>query len=140
MTPPANLPHRPLQIAYFSRIEKWSHEGILHRAIAGDSLPESKFDVVILDEVSRVTYGIQKCPLNRPGRNARPYLRVANVQRGRLDLRVMKFIEVPDKDMRGLRLEVGDILLCEGNSANLVGRGAIWNGEIADCVHQNHVW
>lgn len=51
----------------------------------------------------------------------------------------MKFIEVPDKDMRGLRLEVGDILLCEGNSANLVGRGAIWNGEIADCVHQNHV-
>jgi type I restriction enzyme S subunit len=29
--------------------------------------------------------------------------------------------------------------LCEGNSADLVGRGAIWKGEIADCVHQNHV-
>jgi type I restriction enzyme S subunit len=37
------------------------------------------------------------------------------------------------------RLETGDILLCEGNSADLVGRGAIWRGEIADCVHQNHV-
>ena len=37
------------------------------------------------------------------------------------------------------RLEDGDILLCEGNSAKLVGRGALWRNEIPDCVHQNHV-
>ena len=37
------------------------------------------------------------------------------------------------------RLEDGDILLCEGNSAELVGRGALWRNEIPDCVHQNHV-
>ena len=139
LTPPPDLPRRLLQIAYFRQIEKWSHEGILHRSLVGDALPESHFDIVLLEEVARVTYGLQKCPTNRPGRNARPYLRVANVQQGRLDLRVIKFINVSDKEMTGLRLEVGDILLCEGNSADLVGRGAIWNGEIPECVHQNHV-
>jgi type I restriction enzyme S subunit len=41
--------------------------------------------------------------------------------------------------MSKLRLDVGDVLLCEGNSPGLVGRGAIWSGEIEDCVHQNHV-
>lgn len=41
--------------------------------------------------------------------------------------------------MPKLRLEVGDVLLCEGNSPELVGRAATWRGEIADCVHQNHV-
>ena len=33
----------------------------------------------------------------------------------------------------------GDLLVCEGNSADLVGRPAIWNDEIPDCVHQNHI-
>lgn len=48
-------------------------------------------------------------------------------------------INVPDADMPKYRLEDDDVLLCEGNSADLVGRGAIWRNEIADCVHQNHV-
>jgi type I restriction enzyme, S subunit len=48
-------------------------------------------------------------------------------------------INVSDADMPKYRLEDGDVLLCEGNSADLVGRGAIWRSEIADCVHQNHV-
>ena len=48
-------------------------------------------------------------------------------------------IDLPDRDMPTYRLEDGDILLCEGNSAELVGRGAIWRNEIPNCVHQNHV-
>jgi type I restriction enzyme S subunit len=95
--------------------------------------------MVPLGQLGRVSYGIQKCPANRPAVHARPYLRVANVQRGVLDLREIKYINVPDDEMPKLRLEVGDVLLCEGNSPDLVGRGAIWRGEIEDCVHQNHV-
>ena len=95
--------------------------------------------MVPLGQRSKVSYGIQKCPANRPAVHARPYLRVANVQRGELDLREIKYINVPDEEMPKLRLEVGDVLLCEGNSPDLVGRGAIWCGEIEDCVHQNHV-
>ncbi len=90
-------------------------------------------------EISTVSYGIQKSPENRPGENARPYLRVANVQEAKLDLTVVKMIDVPDEQMPGLRLEDGDLLLCEGNSEELVGRPAIWHNEIPNCVHQNHI-
>ncbi|WP_280343403.1 hypothetical protein [Nocardia abscessus] len=90
-------------------------------------------------ELSLVSYGIQKSPRNRPDKNGRPYLRVANVQDAYLDLREIKYIDVPDAQMDTYRLEPGDILFCEGNSAELVGRPALWGGEIEDCVHQNHV-
>ena len=97
------------------------------------------YPVVNLGSIAAVSYGIQKCPANRPGQHPRPYLRVANVQRGELDLSEIKYIDVPDKELAGLRLEPGDLVVCEGNSADLVGRPALWRGEISDCVHQNHI-
>ena len=139
LVPLPNLPESPFQIARFKDIERWSHEGILQTTLLGDDPPESKFEIVQLGDIATVSYGLQKCPTNRPDKHARPYLRVANVQRGYLDLREIKMINVPDADMPKYQLEEGDILLCEGNSADLVGRGAIWRSEIAGCVHQNHV-
>ena len=136
--PPAPLPDRPVFIASFKDLDRWSHEGIL-RATLAPRKKEPKFPIVELGTVGRVSYGLQKSPANRPGMHPRPYLRVANVQRWRLDLAEIKEIDVPDRDMPMYRLEDGDILLCEGNSAGLVGRGALWRNEIPDCVHQNHV-
>ena len=136
-TPP-KLPVRPVFVARFKDIDRWSHEGIL----CSSELPHtvsSSWTMANLGSVGKVSYGIQKCPANRPGTHPRPYLRVANVQRNSLNLSVIKYINVPDEDMEKLRLLNGDILLCEGNSADLVGRGAIWRDEIQDCVHQNHV-
>jgi type I restriction enzyme S subunit len=120
-------------------MERWTHEAALQEELAGNSKSESSFDFVPLEDVAKVTYGIQKCPANRPGKHARPYLRVANVQRNYLDLSKIKMINVPDAEMHKLALREGDLLLCEGNSPDLVGRGAIWREEIPDCVHQNHV-
>ena len=55
-------------------------------------------------------------------------------------MREIKYIDVPDREMKRLRLESGDILFVEGNGTKSeIGRAAIWNGEIADCVHQNHI-
>ena len=136
--PPAPLPDRPAFVASFKDLDRWSHEGIL-RAITHSKEAASRFPTVNLGIVGKVSYGLQKSPANRPGAYPRPYLRVANVQRWRIDLDEIKMIDVPDRDMPLYRLEDGDILLCEGNSAELVGRGAIWHGEIPDCVHQNHV-
>ena len=139
LDPPPDLPHRPIQVGWFSQIEKWSHEGIQRRALKGNGTTSARFDLVPLEVVARVNYGLQKSPQNRPGRFARPYLRVANVQRGYLDLREIKHIDVPVSRLATYVLRKGDVLLCEGNSADLVGRGAIWNDEIPNCVHQNHV-
>jgi type I restriction enzyme S subunit len=138
VAPPPPLPDRPVFVARFKDVERWSHESILRGATqscdTGGNVPTSP-----LGQMGKVSYGIQKCPANRPAVHARPYLRVANVQRGVLDLDEIKYINVPDEEMPKLRLEVGDVLLCEGNSPDLVGRGAIWRGEIEDCVHQNHI-
>lgn len=136
--PPAPLPHRPIFVASFKDLDRWSHEGVL-RAVMKLAEPTPAFPVPPLGDIGKVSYGLQKYPGNRPSLHARPYLRVANVQRARLDLQVIKTINVPDEDMPKYRLESGDVLLCEGNSADLVGRGAIWRSEITDCVHQNHV-
>ena len=138
LTPLPPAPDRPVFLARFRDVERWSPESIL-RALNQPTSTAAVWPMVPLGQVGKVTYGLQKSPANRPATHGRPYLRVANVQRGMLDLREIKHINVPDEEMPKLRLEVGDLLLCEGNSPDLVGRGAIWRGEIADCVHQNHV-
>lgn len=69
-----------------------------------------------------------------------PYLRVANVQRWRVDLDVMKEIEIPVDELSKYRLEPNDLLLTEGGDWDKLGRTAIWKGEIENCLHQNHVF
>lgn len=138
VAPPPPLPDRPVFIARFKDVERWSHEGVL-RDVTHTAATSAKWPMVPLSNVGKVSYGLQKSPANRPGKHSRPYLRVANVQRGVLDLAEIKYMDVPDEDMPKLRLMDGDVLLCEGNSPDLVGRGAIWRNEIPDCIHQNHV-
>lgn len=87
-----------------------------------------------------VAGGIQKTPSREPRNNPHPYLGVGNVYRGRLDLSHIKQFELLPGELERRRLESGDILIIEGNgSFNEIGRCAKWSGEIADCVHQNHV-
>ena len=68
------------------------------------------------------------------------YLRVANVQRGWLDLDEVKTIAVTPAERHRLLLQAGDILMNEGGDRDKLGRGWIWEGEIPECIHQNHVF
>ena len=79
---------------------------------------------------------------NRKSPTARtvPYLRVANVQRGYLDLSELKEIEAPEADIKDLLLLPGDILFNEGGDRDKLGRGWVWEGQIPECIHQNHVF
>jgi type I restriction enzyme, S subunit len=69
-----------------------------------------------------------------------PYLRVANVQRGYLNLSDVTTIRVPPDKAKALALEGGDILFNEGGDRDKLGRGWVWQGEIDHCIHQNHVF
>lgn len=69
-----------------------------------------------------------------------PYLRVANVQVGRVDLRDVSEITVPRSAAAASRLRIGDVLMTEGGDLDKLGRGTVWNGEINHCLHQNHVF
>lgn len=69
-----------------------------------------------------------------------PYLRVANVQRGHLVLDHVATIRVTPEKLKALRLERGDVLMNEGGDRDKLGRGWVWDGQIDDCIHQNHVF
>lgn len=93
-----------------------------------------------LADVTAIQGGIQKQPRRAPNINAFPFLRVANVTARGLELGDIHQIELFEGELERLRLRAGDLLVVEGNgSASQIGRAAIWDGSIEDCVHQNHL-
>lgn len=91
-------------------------------------------------DIADVIGGLTKNPDREKMPERAPYLRVANVQAGSLDLSEMKEIGVTAEDRQRASLEPGDLLVVEGNgSIDQIGRCALWDAEIADCVHQNHI-
>ena len=71
---------------------------------------------------------------------AMPYLRVANVQDGFLDLSEIKMVEVLKGEVSRYLLESGDVVMTEGGDFDKLGRGTVWRGEIDPCLHQNHIF
>lgn len=69
-----------------------------------------------------------------------PYLRVANVQDGSIDLTDVKEVRVPPHMAQRTTLRPGDVLMTEGGDPDKLGRGAVWNGQLSPCLHQNHVF
>lgn len=95
---------------------------------------------VALADVSEIQGGIQKQPKRRPVANRYPFLRVANVLRGQLNLADVHEIELFEGELETFSLRFGDLLVVEGNgSPDQLGRAAMWSSEIQDCVHQNHL-
>ncbi|MGW4373438.1 restriction endonuclease subunit S [Streptomyces albidoflavus] len=95
-----------------------------------------------LGEIAAVAGGVTKDSKKQgdPEYVEVPYLRVANVQRGRLVLDRIEKIRVPAIKAEALRLIGGDVLLNEGGDRDKLGRGWIWEDQIEDCIHQNHVF
>jgi type I restriction enzyme S subunit len=69
-----------------------------------------------------------------------PYLRVANVQDGYVDLSEVSMIEVSATEADRYLLRKGDVLMNEGGDNDKLGRGAVWQAQIDPCIHQNHVF
>ncbi|MCC5812010.1 MAG: hypothetical protein JJU06_16745 [Ectothiorhodospiraceae bacterium] len=69
-----------------------------------------------------------------------PYLRVANVQDGYVDLEDVREIEVLAEEVERYSLRSGDVLMNEGGDNDKLGRGTVWRAQIDPCLHQNHVF
>ncbi|MGR5498241.1 restriction endonuclease subunit S [Vibrio diabolicus] len=95
---------------------------------------------VRLARITEVVSGVAKGSKTKSEVVTRPYLRVANVQRGYLDLSEIKEITVPVDKAESLVLKPGDILFNEGGDIDKLGRGWIWEGQVINCIHQNHVF
>lgn len=98
------------------------------------------WEQVALADLADIQGGIQKQPKRAPRRNPFPFLRVANVTARGLDLSDVHKVELFGDELERLRLQRGDLLVVEGNgSPSQIGRAAVWDGSIDDCVHQNHL-
>lgn len=99
------------------------------------------WDVTRLKFVASVQTGIAKGK-DTTGKEtiSVPYLRVANVQDGFLALDDIATIDIEPEQLDRYRLQAGDVLMNEGGDFDKLGRGAIWRGQIQDCIHQNHVF
>ena len=99
--------------------------------------PEGKTLGEVADIVSGITKGRA---LN--GRSTRevPFLAVVNVQDRALNLSIIKTIEASEQEIQRYRLQANDLLLTEGGDPDKLGRGTLWNDELPECIHQNHVF
>ena len=69
-----------------------------------------------------------------------PYLRVANVQRGKLILDEIKTMPIEKEKLKNLALKKWDVLFNEGGDRDKLGRGWVWEGQVNPCITQNHVF
>lgn len=57
-----------------------------------------------------------------------------------MDLTDIKEVFASKEAIARYSLRQGDVLMNEGGDFDKLGRGTVWTGEIAPCIHQNHVF
>lgn len=88
-------------------------------------------------EIGEVKLGRQRSPKDHDGPHMRPYLRVANVYEARIDLSDVLSMNFSPAEYESFHLRSGDVLLNEGQSLHMVGRAAMYRGELPGACFQN---
>ena len=96
----------------------------------------SAWEVNRIDSAFDIQQGKQVSKRNRDGEHQRPFLRTKNVFWNRLELTDLDQMHFSESEQSRLKLYANDLLVCEGGS---IGRTALWNNEVAGCLHQNHL-
>jgi type I restriction enzyme S subunit len=99
-------------------------------------LPEG-WEWVRIDQAGDVQLGRQRAPQFHTGLNMVPYLRVANVFEERIDVSDVMEMHFSPEEEAAFKLAPGDLLLNEGQSLELVGRPAIFRGELPRACFTN---
>jgi type I restriction enzyme S subunit len=94
---------------------------------------------VRMDELGEIRLGRQRSPEHAKGPYMRPYLRVANVLEDRIDTSDILSMNFTPEEYEIYALQNGDVLLNDGQSPELVGRPAIYRGEVPGACFQNHI-
>lgn len=100
-----------------SRISQLFGKGVQHGWRAG----------VLADYVADDCYGTSE--KTSDDSSGTPILRMGNIQDGCLDFRDLKYLHLSKKERAKLLLKRGDILVNRTNSAELVGKCAVFEGE-----------
>jgi restriction endonuclease S subunit len=111
------------------------------RSICGEAYFDSgRVNHVPLAHVATITSGITLGPSRRAMALSAPYLRVANVHRGRLDLDEIKEVGVTEAEAESKTVLREDVLVVEGHASSTeVGRAAKWDQDETP-LFQNHLF
>ena len=107
----------------------------------GDPVTNPKgWEMQPISKVAEVQGGLQVTKKREGLPVTCPYLRVANVYRGHLELSEVKTMQVTDAELERVSLVKDDILVVEGHgNKEEIGRCAMWDGSIENIIHQNHL-
>src|SRR5205085_4267949 len=122
--------------------DEWKHKYQEPAAPDRSELPELPEGWIWtnIEQVGEVSGGLTKNQKRERLPLKMPYLRVANVYAGELDLAEVKNIGIEESELGRVLLTAGDLLVVEGNgSIDQIGRVALWDGRIEPCLHQNHL-
>lgn len=68
-----------------------------------------------------------------------PVLRMGNIQKGALDLRDLKYLPADHSEFPELLLQDGDLLFNRTNSAELVGKSAVYQDNLSLCSYASYL-
>lgn len=118
--------------------EQSSHAAaVVRRTRMSKAFSDRNHPTVTIRESGDVQLGRQRAPKYQSGTFTKPYLRVANVFDGFIDYSDVLNMDFDQQDLQTYCLSAGDILLNEGQSRELVGRCAIYDGKLPECCFQN---
>ena len=104
--------------------------------IFGDPLKATWSDIVLGDITTEVRYGTSEKA--NDDSDGIPVLRMGNIQNGKLSLSDLKYLHLPKDEVERLKLRDGDILVNRTNSAELVGKCAVFEGD-SEYVYASYI-
>lgn len=121
-------------------LQKVKEQLVVYRQAVYASVFDNKKEKQSIIEFFEISGGLTKNSKRIEFPIKMPYLRVANVYYNKLDLDEIKTIGVNPSEVERTLLLKNDLLFVEGNgSKEQIGRVAIWDGSIENCLHQNHL-
>ena len=125
--PPAPLPERPVFIASFKDLDRWSHEGILRRIVGGDMVLASPYPIVQLrDVIADLENGWSPKCYDRPAEPGEwGVLKLGAVSFGVFNPEENKALPRHLEPRPHLEVNPGELLISRANITRLVGAIAL---------------
>jgi type I restriction enzyme S subunit len=138
VAPPPPLPERPVFVARFKDVERWSHEGILRGAIVSGPAAVETSSEPLGNALLGVRHGCSKGPSRKT--TSLRVLKISAVTKGRLAMEEHKFIADEPALREQFALKKGDILMCRTNGTlAYVGMSALVDADIEDTIFPDKV-
>lgn len=138
VAPPPPLPNRPVFVARFKDVDRWSHDGILRVAIGQGSTTSEATTEPLGNALLEVRHGCSKGPSKKS--TSLRVLKISAVTKGRLDLAENKFMADEPALREQFALKKGDILMCRTNGTlSYVGMSSFVDSDVDDMIFPDKV-